>query len=943
MSSLLCCCDGCRCQTQSTQPLRVNTTTVEDPSGTPSPTVAPYALLTNQATVPIDCRLAGFTCGGETDPPCPPWPPASRNACAGGDTEIQDNCYTPAGTQEVVECQPLAGWKAVQARKQWQGAAPIGVRDTGEYCGTSCQRPSDSDSYCAIEPVHLTPPGVRYRTAQRTVEWLESTEVFTPTPSSTVQSATLDWSVTVDRTSGQPTGTGAWSNVQGADAPAEQAAKDCVYSMFERASYNCGLFLCDPTTVDSLSHLGGLSWYLAVYWCLANRSLEEVFPGHYGTVTMTETPTEVDLLIDISKDFLDGYGSRTQRSRRRFRVQLSDAYTSADVKADLEAMLDTWRLSDDVQLPWRTDATCSVNPMVIYHESQTDPLTIVPDDPDALTYDNSGFGYSGALLGAPKDRDGAYHFDWDHITFDYCPSDPQNYAWRVGAWAGGGDYQDDSDTLMPETVTRWTNQVEAGGMIPGAFLQCDGTVVTAQKWCEIIPPRPRHNWFRPCGADRYAFDEAHVGCITDDASWPTITVENPDGDPGFSVGDTVLISGSNSGVYQITGGGSTVYTVGAKLHDFPAGYSLPSGTCGKVRWPAAWALCGAVAVTDATPTTPIQITVAEATWLRTGDSVTIAGVGGNTAADGTWTITRVSSTEFTLDGSVGSEAYTAGGTIQSAGAPSAAWATTAPTGSYHYLTWLHNFRDVAEQARYAAAYASYVAAGDAECLACIPEPDATPIRPYQAANGMPQSVVAVTSACGTLHYTDPGSRVCRPVVCFSPNGETFSNGVTVDFPSTFPLDDRYGSLWQAAVSELVDPLWQYPHVPCNAFEDELFVLFAEDQVGDCNGTTTAGGEYYFAHRPIEESVCAVPAGAPALPEGASPVNVLTSEADLNAPSPPAGRIIAPPVAVGMVEEHPHPCSGAVFTWLYQAGCVCGSGPFAAAYEAQGVVCEEFPI
>jgi hypothetical protein len=70
-----------------------------------------------------------------------------------------------------------------------------------------------------------------------------------------------------------------------------------------------------------------------------------------------------------------------------------------------------------------------------------------------------------------------------------------------------------------------------------------------------------------------------------------------------------------------------------------------------------------MAVTAATNATPIQITISVAYDLRTGDTVLISGVGGNAAANGTWTITRVSTTQFTLNGSVGSGAYTSGGTV----------------------------------------------------------------------------------------------------------------------------------------------------------------------------------------------------------------------------------------------------------------------------------------
>lgn len=72
------------------------------------------------------------------------------------------------------------------------------------------------------------------------------------------------------------------------------------------------------------------------------------------------------------------------------------------------------------------------------------------------------------------------------------------------------------------------------------------------------------------------------------------------------------------------------------------------------------------AVTDATNATPISIT-SEAHGLQTGSIVTVASVGGNTAANGTFQVTRTGANTFTLNGSVGNGAYTAGGTWQTTG------------------------------------------------------------------------------------------------------------------------------------------------------------------------------------------------------------------------------------------------------------------------------------
>lgn len=68
-------------------------------------------------------------------------------------------------------------------------------------------------------------------------------------------------------------------------------------------------------------------------------------------------------------------------------------------------------------------------------------------------------------------------------------------------------------------------------------------------------------------------------------------------------------------------------------------------------------------VTNATNATPIVITTSAAHGYGDNDTVEVAAVGGNTAANGFWKITWLSTTTFSLDGSVGSGAYTSGGTV----------------------------------------------------------------------------------------------------------------------------------------------------------------------------------------------------------------------------------------------------------------------------------------
>src|SRR5574344_1984654 len=65
-------------------------------------------------------------------------------------------------------------------------------------------------------------------------------------------------------------------------------------------------------------------------------------------------------------------------------------------------------------------------------------------------------------------------------------------------------------------------------------------------------------------------------------------------------------------------------------------------------------------VSNATNATPIVITAVGHSFL-TGDKVYISGVGGNTAANGVFTITKIGTDTFSLDGSVGNGAFTTNG------------------------------------------------------------------------------------------------------------------------------------------------------------------------------------------------------------------------------------------------------------------------------------------
>jgi hypothetical protein len=79
-------------------------------------------------------------------------------------------------------------------------------------------------------------------------------------------------------------------------------------------------------------------------------------------------------------------------------------------------------------------------------------------------------------------------------------------------------------------------------------------------------------------------------------------------------------------------------------------------------------------VTDASNTSSITITTAAAHNVVTGDTVTITGVTGNTAANGTFKITVKSTVSFDLNGTTGNGPYSGGGT----------WSYTSKQGEFQY-------------------------------------------------------------------------------------------------------------------------------------------------------------------------------------------------------------------------------------------------------------------
>lgn len=71
-----------------------------------------------------------------------------------------------------------------------------------------------------------------------------------------------------------------------------------------------------------------------------------------------------------------------------------------------------------------------------------------------------------------------------------------------------------------------------------------------------------------------------------------------------------------------------------------------------------------IVVSGSTNATPIVITLAAGHGLKNGDRLALAGITGNTNANGEWTLSNVTGTTATLTGSVGNGTH--GGTVRAA-------------------------------------------------------------------------------------------------------------------------------------------------------------------------------------------------------------------------------------------------------------------------------------
>jgi hypothetical protein len=502
-------------------------------------------------------------------------------------------------------------------------------------------------------------------------------------------------------------------------------------------------------------------------------------------------------------------------------VTLGGGVNYSSIKDQAKALLSEWSLVDDAAYPWRQDAMTWLVPLVTVDEAR-EPVT--PDftfsqDEETCAAIVPAAQYTGEVRGAPNPAGYDRHFNFDHIN------------WIAGTNTGGtvctaceGSIGMLSATPLPATATQWTdkgttqgpnthgpcawisNRITGQYGITGSLPDQIEDGVRMYKWAETVESWPALNYSRPCGRDRYLFDETAIACIENFDGTNLEIEEIPlSGPTEFSVSDIIAI---NTGVYQVaTKTDAQNYTVGSKLYDL----LIPCDGASKLRFPSVRGICGELDVVSATQDGGNVIIVTDGKhWLKrngtSNDTVNFSGVAGLGSG---LTATVTDDTTFTVPGTL-SGAYTSGGMVSQTGA-NVTWDTTCPRKSYFTREWQSRYREYD-----------------------IEDPEDVPYTVTETQRGY-------SSTSPTKPY----------IVCISPNaGDTPTNGVRYSF-GDIDHDQCWGEEWAMdVVQALNDPYWQEPHVAC-AHSGE----WAMDSA-PCSGD----GDYEYP--PLVEARLTPPTGAP---------------------------------------------------------------------------------
>jgi len=884
--------------------------------GAPGPDIDPYPRQSSSILEDAgDCAPDTLSCGG---------PGTAKPGC---DAQDVVNTFGAITRVNFATCRKF-GHKRVRAQKYWQGRRGF---------LSSCD-----DSF---DPPHsTTPTGVTYLR----MSWTMSAKLYdTDSRDGDYFESFATGEMYVDQVSGM--------------MHADSITVGCQHVIHNSDGSINEILPLDPSSGDCIGHgeLGDMEGGCIPVWYQA--LLDSIAAGDPSTASRICTNTTHSI----------SYNNIPLGRTLDATINLSDPVFDHEVVDYVYAMLQSWPLNDDVLYPWRHDGWNMRAPLVTVNEGLAAPFLVftptvddyahptagsgTPTDPytawqqipwfypgsytwtfpPGVADQHSGIGtlvpnYDGSLRGLPKTFPpiGAdrvltdKYWDGRHPNYEGC-YDPDTgdlefyYISTFGRW--------NIDDGMPASATQWTAKNEentdntAAGITGHWIRQTTGMLVQAQKEAIIQQPTPSQNYFGPSGPQRFAFDSGNVDCITA-YSGGTVTLFNG---LSLTVGsdDLFRVRGSDfvtPGIYKVTKIDNThfhldtlVYDLSSYTEPIDAGNLLvdePTSQFGRVRYPKAWPIQGRAMITSATQDgSNVDLVIEAAPYLRTGDTIDVIGVVGL----GTVVATVTDPTHISVPGTV--LGYTNGGYIISHGAPDWSWYDSRVKGDYVLRRWLHNYRD-------------YII-------------DAS-IRYNQTLWGLGQDVAIYTAEDHCLCWKP----CCPSVICSSPNGETWTNGVTHPFPASTDilLDVAKGFLWQGIIQTTMgDIYWIAEPEPCVAnvslHSSPVCIAWKVDD-GSCQANQPGAGcdidppgIYYYPMQPQVEARDTLPAGAPALPPGIF-IGCLSQATMLAGPPPPGvhGAVALPPAPGGGE-------SGSWMIWQAQLGCVQGGGQFASVYATEIII------
>ena len=926
-----------------------------------------------EQTPPVCCSddcvtvVNGFGCGS---PGCDLPTTCSFASCpSGSETFYQGdnwNCYqTSSAVQNFAVCG--TGKKNMYANKNWHGILPYTSTDRADA-------PPSSFNWCGIcdyIPNHPTPETTRYLR-------IDSTAAYNIVggDGSTLATATATGSAIVDRYSGVMTCTmvsssacSTYPDEEGFYAELVVAAiigAQSITSNTALLNYQnyVGLIVGPPvsTNPDITRQLGPASYYLE--WdglgdytqsaaismspasCTFDTTNSDPITEAFGASSLTITPTSI---LQTNNGYVTSSLFNGESNNSFVSISLSVPYTSTELADDVVGLLTSVDLGNDLIWPYRTDTSVG-GPLLHYDEnSATAPLL-----QSAGVYGS----WTGEILGKPHPYQGANFWDGNHQNWEVLTCDTDEGPITTldlvsyGAWSNYSPF-----------ATCWTN-LQQETYILGQGAQYIFVIPDLQLWasdyCEMLEDQvPSYNFARPCGAyDRFMISGSAICVDLSASTGSNIVLASPSPYSGNYTASIYGGVGSYPGIYIVNGNGTANVTIITELLSgsyFPTDlYGYDGGTSGGMTpWlaPLRWCnttspICGTVPITAISGSV---ITLAsDQPGIIAGDTLSITG--SNVGIDGSWELTRINSTQFSIDTIATTSSYYNGKAyLYNPSGSAAIWNDDKPKGDYITVEWHYNNRDIGEWSRLTNQSSSL----GVECNGVTPCGNNPTVgvepRLAQASNGVSANIDYIS-----CHQYGKAVKQCYTNVIAlinTPLSSSFQNANFGSFQYTPDevVDSVYGGTYiQSVVQYMTDPLDpQSPPCPCKPITVDSFTAYECDPQyswkmdnGSCQNDVEAiadinpGLEYYRQQDYFEARCSTLPQGAPPMPPGYSMGCCNTHDLN-NTASVLSCNICLPPFNDGQDVYTP---------WTIQearALCCAKGGRFLDYYESDGTFCNSF--